>query len=90
MEAFLALVSDPKTGVAAILAIWLWFERQGRIEERSERQKLQGERDQLLERVLKGLNDGTAALGSVIDAETSSHRVLSSLKDLLLSRRLQE
>jgi hypothetical protein len=88
MEPFLALVSDPKTGVAAVLAIWLWFERQGRFEERTERQKLQGERDQLLERVLKGLNDSTAALKSVVEAETSSHHVLSSLKDLLLSRRL--
>jgi hypothetical protein len=90
MEAFLALISDPKTGVATVLAIWLWFERQGRKEERAERQSLQGERDQLLERVLKGLNDSTSALSSVVDAENSSHRVLSSLKDLLLSRRLPE
>lgn len=90
MDWFFQLVQDPKTGVATVLAIWLWFERQGRLDEREERRKLQDERNQLLERTLNALNNGTSALKAVVEAENSSRSVLSTLKDLLIAGRLPQ
>jgi hypothetical protein len=88
MEYFLSIIQDPKTGAMGVLALWLWAERRGRLDEREERRKLQDERDQLLERVLNGLTNGTTALKSVVDAQNASQSVLSTLKDLFLSGRI--
>lgn len=85
MEAFIAFLSDPKMGALGITLCWLWFERQGRLDEQQNGRRLQAERDQLLERVLNGLNNSTNGMKAMVDAENATHTVLSSVNDLIVS-----
>lgn len=66
-----------QAGITGLLAGWLYLER-------SERLRLQEERDQLLERVLKGINDSATAMTSTREGVNAATSVLSSMRDLML------
>ena len=81
MEALLPdLWAGLKTGgLPVLLLAYLW------LSERQERRQLQQERDQLLERVIKGLSDGTASVQAAIDSIASTKAAIYALKELFLS-----
>lgn len=84
--AFVELMT--RGGVVAVMAAWIFYLHLQVQAERSERQKLQSERDALLERVLTGLNNSNVALGSIAEAQNASHAVLTSVKDMVVSGRM--
>lgn len=75
MDALVALLQDPKTGVSVILGV-MWFKEWRRAE------RLEAERAALIERVLNGLNAAVVAMtGAAVSIDNMKDIVSASIEN---------
>jgi hypothetical protein len=80
MDALVAILQDPKTGVSVILGI-MWFKEWRRAE------RLETERAALIERVLNGLNAAAVAVtGATVSIDNMKELVSTSIANLRRDR----
>lgn len=78
MQEFVTLIGQG--GVIGVLAIWLYFER-------LRAEKLQNERDALLERVLKAQGDNNTGLSELKNGQEETVKAIGGMRDLLTMMR---
>lgn len=85
MEAFIpelwSLVKTAGPFVALLSYLWL--------DERSDRKKIQKAHDELVERILKGLNDATTSSNSVAASSESVKNAIQTIQTILISQHRQ-